>query len=276
VVVKSLSQVVAEELPSALESLDTIAQRLDGAHSAVLLDYDGTLTPIVSRPEDAELAEPMREMIRNLSECCTVGIITGRDMEVIQELVGLKHLVYATGHGFEIALPNGQVIHPRCVGEFLAAIDGAESMLRSRLADIEGVLLERKRFSVAVHYRTVLPQRQDHVTGIVDDVLIDLQQLRRLDGKKVYEILPQLQWHKGKAIRWVMGSLGIKPTKLLYIGDDITDEDVFCEIRGQGMGILVRDGARSTAASYCLGDQREVQPFLQGLIERLTSYRRGT
>ncbi len=95
------------ELPDALEHRDEIARRLAGKRLAVFLDYDGTLTPIVARPDLAVLSEAMRQVVRDLAGRCTVAIVSGRDREDVQKLVALDQLIYAGDHGFDISGPAG-------------------------------------------------------------------------------------------------------------------------------------------------------------------------
>jgi Trehalose-phosphatase len=80
------------DLPSALIDGEALNQRLAGRRPVVLLDYDGTLTPIVDRPQDAVISESMREMLRALAGRCTVCVVSGRDRPVVRELMGVEDL----------------------------------------------------------------------------------------------------------------------------------------------------------------------------------------
>jgi hypothetical protein len=95
------------ELPSALESMEEIKRGLNGQQPALFLDYDGTLTPIVPRPEDAVLGQDMRALLQALASLCTVAVVSGRDRADVEKLVGLENLVYAGSHGFDISGPRG-------------------------------------------------------------------------------------------------------------------------------------------------------------------------
>jgi alpha,alpha-trehalase len=96
--------------------------------------------------------------------------------------------------------------------------------------------------------------------------------LRRIDGKKVYELLPNIDWDKGKAVLWLLEELNLGRTdaRPIYIGDDRTDEDAFRALEQRGVGILVSEKPRSTAASYSLEDPSEVERFLRELVAKLT------
>src|SRR6266542_634681 len=96
--------------------------------------------------------------------------------------------------------------------------------------------------------------------------------LRKIDGKKVYELLPNIDWDKGKAVLWLLEKLGLEHpnTRPIYIGDDRTDEDAFRALEQRGVGILVSEEPRVTAASYSLRDPSEVERFLSELIATLT------
>ena len=98
------------DLPHALD--DGLFQNLEGKKPAVFLDYDGTLTPIVDRPEDAVISQSMREAVSGLAERCPVCVVSGRDRPVVQELMGLDNLVVAGSHGFDIWSPDeGTIEH---------------------------------------------------------------------------------------------------------------------------------------------------------------------
>ena len=98
---------IMRELPSALTDGEALNERLAGRHPVVFLDYDGTLTPIVDRPEHAVISESMREAVRALARRCTVCVVSGRDRPVVQELMGVDDLVVAGSHGFDYDLPEG-------------------------------------------------------------------------------------------------------------------------------------------------------------------------
>ena len=95
-------------LPHALADGDELAGRLAGRRPAVFLDYDGTLTPIVDRPEDAVISESMRDAVRGLASRCTVCVVSGRDRVVVQRLMGVDDLVVAGSHGFDIWSPESR------------------------------------------------------------------------------------------------------------------------------------------------------------------------
>ena len=98
-----------EELENALEQLGALAARLAGKQLAVFLDYDGTLTPIVDRPEDAVISDSMREAVQRLARRCSVCVVSGRDRPVVQRLMGLDDLIVAGSHGFDIWSPGGAI-----------------------------------------------------------------------------------------------------------------------------------------------------------------------
>jgi len=260
------------DLPWALERVGEITGWREGKQMALFLDYDGTLTPIVERPEQAVLSASMRDILRALAERCIVAIVSGRGLEDVRERVALDALYYAGSHGYEIDGPGGERIQNEMGTQALPALDKAEIDLRRRLAGIPGAQVERKRFSVAVHYRRVAAGQTRAVERMVDEVLKLCQGLRRGYGKKVYELQPDLDWNKGQAVLWLMRRLGLTPeeTRPIYIGDDVTDEDAFCVLQEIGAGIVVHGGEeRQTFAGYELVDPEEVQRFLQKLVEAL-------
>ena len=263
-------RIEASDLPSAFERSDAIFGR-DGQALAVFLDYDGTLTPIVSRPEDAVLAPDVRETVTELARFCTVAIISGRDRADVKKLVGIEGIVYAGSHGFDIAGPRGSVAGGSERDQFLPLLATAETELKEVLARIPGAQLERKKYSIAVHYRNVADADLDAVGSAVADVLARHSKLRDLPGKKVHDLQPRIDWDKGKALLHVLRTLGLdRPDVLpIYIGDDITDEDAFAVLRGRGIGIVVRDESRQTVASLAVDSPAEVHRFLALLLDRL-------
>jgi alpha,alpha-trehalase len=141
---------LASQLPSALESAEEIAARLAGRRPAMFLDYDGTLTPIVSQPEDAILSDEMRDVLRELAGLCTVAIVSGRDRADVEPLVALDGLIFAGSHGFDIAGPDLRLEYEGG-RDRLPDLESAERELRERIDPIAGARVERKRFAIANH-----------------------------------------------------------------------------------------------------------------------------
>jgi len=257
-----------EALPSALARREEIARRLRGRRMAVFLDYDGTLTPIVSRPELATLPGTMRRLLEQLAGLAPVAIVTGRDLREITGLVALPAVIYAGSHGFEIAGPGGLTLEKEEGVRCLPDLDAAEAALRSAVGPIPGSLVERKRFSVAVHYRNVAEPGRDLVGAIVTGILGAHPGLRRAAGKMVIELRPDFDWDKGRAVEWILGAIAPAGDALpVYVGDDLTDEDAFVALSGRGLTVVVAGGGHRTRADYALRDTGEVERFLEMLID---------
>lgn len=264
-------------VPRALTHYGEIERALNGRRPAVFLDYDGTLTPIVGRPDLAVLSAEMRATVRDLAGACTVAVVSGRDRADVQRLVGLDGLVYAGSHGFDIAGPEGLRIQHEEGAAFAAAVRHAADRLKQALAPVAGALVEPKRFAVAVHYRQVAPEDVPAVEAAVDALLDKAPQLRKTFGKKVFELRPRLDWDKGKAVLWLLQALKLDGPEVLpfYLGDDTTDEDAFAVLDGRGIGILVGCPARETAAHYVLDRPADVGRFLARFAATLKGRRHG-
>ena len=150
---------------------------------------------------------------------------------------------------------------------FRPELERAASLLQGRLASVEGAIVERKRFAIAAHYRLVAPDEVKKVEAAVDEALRQSTRLRKRGGKRVFELLPDIDWNKGAAVRWLLASLPGETPMPIYIGDDLTDEDAFHALRVGGIGIAVMDVPYPTAARYSLPDTDAVRVFLERLAE---------
>ncbi len=254
-------------LPWALAPRSGVAQRLAGRRPAVFLDYDGTLTPIVEDPAAALLPEAARSAVRRLVARVPLAIVSGRDLQDVRRLVAIDGIWYAGSHGFDIVGPEGSR-HERAP-ETRQALDAAERELEPRITAIDGARLERKRYALAVHYRQVARRRLPEVSAAVEAVAAGHPDLRRTGGKQVIELRPDIDWDKGRAIMWLletMGPAGAGATPV-YIGDDETDEDAFRVVAGRGLGIVVRGEAdqRPTVATLALDSPDEVPALLDAI-----------
>ncbi|MFA5514926.1 MAG: trehalose-phosphatase [Desulfuromonadales bacterium] len=259
------------DLPSALACQDEIAGHFNGKRPAVFLDYDGVLTPIVRHPQDALMSAEMRRTVRRLAELCPVALVSGRDLRDVRQLAGIEGIAYAGSHGFDIQGPAGGDLAFRQGSECLPALDRAEQALQERLSGIAGVRVERKKFAVAVHFREGGEKAEARVQAVVDGVRAATPGLRRTGGKKVFELRPDIDWDKGRAVFFLMRQLELDDADFVpfYLGDDLTDEDAFRALQGRGVGIVVRDEPRPSYADYALEDTEEVRLFLATLAQRL-------
>jgi alpha,alpha-trehalase len=255
------------QVPSAINLFKDIEEQMGGKEIIVFLDYDGTLTPIVSRPEDAVLSSGMRNTLKRLARQCTTAIISGRGLADIKSRSNIEGFYYAGSHGFEIEGPDNLTLEQEKAKKCIAAVDNAEKKLKRNLFGIPGVQLERKKYSIAVHYRNAEKKDVGKVKRAVDDVVKKQSKLRKTSGKKVYELLPAVSWDKGKALLWILKKLNLNRPNVLavYIGDDTTDEDAFNVLTTRGIGIVVTKDPRKTAAKYKLKDTAEVRSFLDKL-----------
>ncbi len=260
-----------DDLRNALGETGALTGRIAGRQPVVFLDYDGTLTPIRDRPQEAVISNSMRKAVQRLAERVTVIVVSGRDREVVQRLMGLDNLVVAGDHGFDIWSPTGGSIQHEEGASFEDLLREVETKLRAELASIPGILVEPKKFSVAVHDRLVPKQQRPRVKEIVDATLGEYpQELKVTPGKMVFEIQPRLDWDKGQAVLYLLRALGLDRDDVvpIYLGDDITDEDAFRAVAGRGIGLFVgsandpEDSGRATAADYVLDTIGEVEEFL--------------
>jgi len=256
----------AAPLPSALEHMDAVVPA--GGPVALFLDFDGTLTGITGTPGEAMLADYVRDMLAAIARCIPVAIVSGRDRENLQARVQLPMLYYAGSHGFDIAGPDGlRYEHPDALA-CVASLDAAETYLHGRLDRVPGALVERKRFALATHYRKVEPAAVPRVEEAVAAVLAAHPDLRPSRGKKVIELLPAVDWHKGRAVDWLLARMGPAAWPI-YVGDDQTDEEALALLKERGSGIVVQDTPAATAARYRLASPDEVAKFLALLAARL-------
>jgi trehalose-phosphatase len=136
--------------------------------------------------------------------------------------------------------------------------------------EIEGVKIDRKRYAVAIHYRNAPEASIDTVFKKAGEIIQKYKDFKKGTGKKIIEIKPGIDWHKGKALFWIMDALDVENKNNyipIYIGDDVTDEDAFKAIADEGIGILVGEHELPTAAKCKLKGVEEVKLLLLSLAK---------
>lgn len=275
--------------PSALNSFEQIIEQAKNKKIAMFLDYDGVLSPIVDDPDCALMSDDMRVAVKNVADHFPTAIISGRSRDKVYDLVGLTELYYAGSHGMDIMGPVNSSVsndHPSCVKstdqqgkevnlfqparEFLPVIDEVFRTLVENTKGIKGAKVENHKFCASVHYRNVDEKNWPVIAQCVHDILKEYPRLRLTHGRKVLEVRPVIDWNKGKAVEFLLDSLGLSDTEdvlPIYIGDDKTDEDAFKVLRegNFGFGILVSSTPKETSAVYSLKDPSEVMEFLKSL-----------
>lgn len=252
---------------------------LAASHVIFLTDYDGTLTPIVSRPENALISAEMKGRLTKLAKIpkFSVGIVSGRGLEEVESMVGIDEIYYAGNHGLEIRGPGIDYINPEAE-QSIKVIDELAERFEELFRSTDGIIIQNKKLSMSVHYRLVKPEDEPMVETTVRTTVksyIDNGKVRLFPGKKVWEIRPPIKWDKGKAVQSIQDLIKKKEQKndiqTVYLGDDTTDEDGFRVVQPpDGWSIYVGPESMSSAADYYLKDTGEVGKLLQ----RLTVIRR--
>ncbi|CAM6032532.1 unnamed protein product [Sphagnum compactum] len=275
--------------PSALSMFEELMVEAKAKQVVVFLDYDGTLSPIVEDPDRAYVSDDMRATVKEVATFFPTAIISGRARPKVYEFVQLAELYYAGSHGMDIMGPadgtNGfraqgtqvkdkmghDVVLFQPASDYLPLIDEVCQILSESSKGIRGARVEHNRFCVTIHFRCVKEESWGALAEKVESVLKDYPTLRLTHGRKVLEIRPAIAWDKGKAVDFLLSSLGLADSSEVfpvYIGDDRTDEDAFNVLNAlkHACSILVTSVPKETKASFSLQDPCEVMEFLLYLV----------
>jgi trehalose 6-phosphate phosphatase len=194
----------------------------DPARAALFLDVDGVLAPIVPRPEDARVPDETRAQLRRLNErYALVACISGRTGADAQRIVGVPELVYVGNHGLEL---DGEAA-------------GWGERLQQFLADVDWPATENKQLTAALHYRG--SEDEGAARAALENVKTRAERegfVARF-GRKVLEVLPPLDAHKGTAVQQLLAERNLR--RALYAGDDTTDLDAFEALEELELGVRV-------------------------------------
>ena len=259
-------------MPHLLYLWPRVSQKLRQAGQVLLLsDFDGTLTPIVDRPDLAVLAPGTRALLAGLSrdERFILGIISGRSLDDVRARVGVSGLVYAGNHGLEIQGPGLDFTHP--AAEELRETQGrVYARLREELVDAPGVILEDKGLTLSLHYRLTPRDYVDNVEEIFAATVAPFLtegQVEVARGKMVLELRPRVPWNKGAAITKIAETYG-ESAVIVFFGDDVSDEDGFAVVQeGEGIAVMVGPAGQPTQALYRVDSPQEVVDTLKLLAQ---------
>lgn len=264
--------------PAAPLSFSTVADVagavLAGGRSPILLlsDFDGTLCDFRNDPESVHLPARRRAALSTLARRpeVTVGIVSGRRAADVRSRAALDGPVYYAGlHGMEIVGPDGGFTVDQ-----LAARRGRLQEIAAALAaavrPLDGVFLEDKDLSVALHVRAAAPgdrvRAEETFWSLVSPDLA-AGRVRVQRGHHVFELLPDIAWNKGNAVRWIQADAARRfasPPRPVYLGDDRTDEHAFEAVGDRGVTVIV--GRAASAAAHRLPHPAAVGRLLARLV----------
>lgn len=253
----------------ALEHWSRLRQAVpDDQPLLLLVDFDGTLAPIVRHADRARITESTRQLLKSLSRVGWIreGVVSGRALPWLRKRVGLSGLVYVGNHGLEIEGPHARFVHP-LARRYTPSLTRLARRLRRALAGVPGAWVEAKRLTLSVHWRAVrttdIPAFHRRARAALAP-WIATGQIQLTTGKRVLEVRPPIPWDKGKAVDWLAERYG---GTVWYLGDDQTDEAAFRTAnRRKGVSIVV--GRRtSTAARWWLSNPSEVRRLLRRLLD---------
>ena len=248
---------------------DKVSDRIKKSPRVFLFfDYDGTLTPIVSTPQEAKFPPRTKALIRKLQKDpkFTIAIISGRSLKDVRRMVGIKGLIYTGNHGLEIE-GNAHGITRSRAASARPLIKKIGMSLQLQLRHIKGAKVEDKGYTLSVHFRLVDPAKRILVKDILERVTrpyVLSKKIKLCSGKMVLEVRPGVEWHKGKAVLYLLRKK--KNSFPLYIGDDITDTDAFRAIKQKGVSIFVGGSKKGINADYFLKDTKDVKKFIEKLL----------
>jgi trehalose 6-phosphate phosphatase len=269
-----MSQPAGAGLPHAFERVNEWREawwRHGGL--VLLLDFDGTLAPIVSRPEDAALPPETRAALDGLRECAgvEVAVVSGRGLADAREKVGIEEIAYAGNHGMEIEGPGIHRIHEGAAAA-RPALERVARRVQEAIDGVQGAFVEDKGLTLSVHFRMAEAEAVPRVREAVNAAAKEEEGLRVTAGKMVLEVRPRVDWHKGRAVEFLLDTLAPhEGTPVLYLGDDTTDEDAFRALSNRegilGEGVRIGRPEEATAARSVLESPMEVPEFLRRLAE---------
>ncbi|MFQ5698036.1 MAG: bifunctional alpha,alpha-trehalose-phosphate synthase (UDP-forming)/trehalose-phosphatase [Myxococcota bacterium] len=238
---------------------------------ALFLDYDGTLSPIVDHPSRAMLSRRMRQALDGCAkrDDTDVTIVSGRGIRDVQKRVRLEGLTIAGNHGLEIEGPGLEPFRHRDLFHYR---ERAEE-LASNLEEIcpPGAWVEEKGASLTVHYRQAEPVEHARVAALARALIHDAGFQAR-PAHCAVEARPPIGWDKGHAVLHIMrgryGAGWSERVRVIYAGDDVTDEDAFRALLGLGITFRVGGSEAPTLATRSLSDVSAVQTMLEWLAAR--------
>jgi len=247
-------------------------------HVALFLDYDGTLTPIVDHPEDAELSESAR---KDLARCAErpdvdVALVSGRSLVDIRRRVGRDDVTYAANHGLEIVGPDLEPF----LHEDLTHYSERTEELTEALARVapDGAWVEEKGHTLTFHYRGVRADGQAEAAEMARRIINEFGFQAR-EAKMAVEARPPIGWDKGRAVLHILraryGPAWSERVRVVYVGDDHTDEDAFHLLAGLASTFRVGPADELTAASRRLPDVNAVHALLHWMAQRRRPARPG-
>jgi trehalose-phosphatase len=244
----------------------------------IALDYDGTLSPIVNDPFRATPAPGARQALARLAhhgQAVVLAVISGRDIDQLRSLLGLDFGVLMLGvHGAEIMELDGTRRLVEELGGTPLALDKVRDWLKANVPKRAGFVIEDKRLSLALHYRNARGETAEKLTRAFEAfVTAQTPELRVGRGKMVVEAIPKGA-DKGSAMRFLCERLRFA-TPPVYFGDDITDEDAFYALRGEGITVRVGDFTPSWA-KYRVPSPNEVVKVLDSIADALEHKAPGT
>ncbi len=260
-----------EPFPDILMPL--IAAHHSGEKLLLLFDYDGTLTPLVGYPWLAKLEARTRELLVQLASLprVHVGVLSGRGLEDVEQMVGIPGLLYSGLSGTEVKLKNASYVHPAA----LQAVPLIEEIVRRLTATIEqvypGAWVEHKRYGLTIHFRGVDPSlREEARTRVLGFLESWANQLRLVDAPLAVEVTLTAAGTKGEAVRKMMAHVG-EPAFVCYAGDAANDGDAFAAVTSQG-GITLCVGPQAPpSATGQIADPATLVEWFTLLLHALQS-----
>lgn len=233
---------------------------------ALFLDFDGTLTPIQRDPDRCTVKEEIKTLLESILDSgkSVLAVLSGRPLLDLEKRISIRGAYYAGSHGLEIKGPGMRYTHKpaRSAKPF---IDRVQRNLAEEIRGLEGIRIEEKPFSFALHYRGVPDTSARMVRKAFYRTLaaqpVTTFPLAVMTGKKLLELIACPSWHKGSAALHIMTRLGAGYLPVC-LGDDVTDETLFETFRNEGVTIRVGP-SQNSVASYFLKSQREVPRFLR-------------